>query len=148
MTTDERRAYMRQYYADNKQKFRRNPEQQAAYNARRREQYRTDPEYREAQKRNAADYQRRNPLRRRLAQYGLDPITLELLTDAGCAICRCDLDAEHVRVHIDHDHKTGKTRGVLCQGCNLALGHMYDDPIIAAAALNYLLRGGGSALLT
>lgn len=148
MTAEERRAYMRQYYANNKQKFRRTPEQQAAYNARRREQYQTDPEFRNARKRDAKSYRERNPLRRKLTQYGLDADALELLTDAGCAICRCDLDAEHVRVHIDHDHRTGKTRGVLCQSCNLALGHLHDDPIIAASALNYLLRGGDRALLT
>lgn len=29
--------------------------------------------------------------------------------------------------HSDHDHETGKRRGILCHGCNLALGNIQDD---------------------
>jgi hypothetical protein len=31
---------------------------------------------------------------------------------------------------IDHDHKTGKFRGVLCNGCNTAIGLLGDDPVL------------------
>jgi hypothetical protein len=47
-----------------------------------------------------------------LSRYGLTPETYAALFKAqggGCAICRCDLST--VKVNIDHDHATGKTRG-------------------------------------
>ena len=37
-----------------------------------------------------------------------------------CAIC--GKPVEYDKIQTDHDHKTGKVRGLLCQSCNLALG--------------------------
>lgn len=39
---------------------------------------------------------------------------------------------------IDHDHKSGKVRGLLCDNCNQALGRMEDDPERLEAAARYL----------
>jgi len=39
---------------------------------------------------------------------------------------------------IDHNHKTGKIRGVLCNGCNSAEGHLNSDPIKARALADYM----------
>jgi hypothetical protein len=59
----------------------------------------------------------------------------ELLAAQGgvCAICRTP-DPNHV----DHDHRTGYIRGILCFNCNGALGHVKDDPGILIQALAYL----------
>ena len=38
----------------------------------------------------------------------------------------------------DHCHKTGRKRGVLCRGCNLALGIFRDDPSLLRRAAAYL----------
>lgn len=46
------------------------------------------------------------------------------------------------RTVIDHCHKTGKVRGLLCTRCNLMLGHGRDDPGILKKALAYLERAG------
>ncbi len=41
-------------------------------------------------------------------------------------------------VHIDHCHKTGKVRGLLCKLCNCGLGYFRDDPKLMLAAITYL----------
>lgn len=41
---------------------------------------------------------------------------------------------------IDHDHDTGKVRGLLCANCNSALGMLRDDIRYASAALRYLKK--------
>lgn len=40
---------------------------------------------------------------------------------------------------MDHDHKTGKVRGLLCTPCNTGIGMLQDDPEIVKKALDYLL---------
>lgn len=44
------------------------------------------------------------------------------------------------RLHVDHDHETGKVRGLLCYNCNLLLGHCKNDVAILEKAIVYLQR--------
>lgn len=89
-----------------------------------------------------ADLERR---RRRLLQYGLSDLDYERMkAEQGgvCAICggtgaRADSDGELV---VDHDHKTGAVRALLCNLCNTGIGALRDDPVILAAAIRYLER--------
>ena len=39
---------------------------------------------------------------------------------------------------VDHDHASGAVRGILCNGCNVALGAFYDSAEILARAMVYL----------
>jgi len=82
----------------------------------------------------------------RLNKYG---ITIEeydnLLTKqkGKCAVCQCKPKhkcKQQSYLCIDHCHKTGKVRGLLCQVCNKALGMLKDDPQLLKTALNYLLN--------
>ncbi len=41
-------------------------------------------------------------------------------------------------MHVDHDHATGTIRGLLCVGCNNALGQFHDDPHLLALAIEYV----------
>lgn len=60
------------------------------------------------------------------------------LQGGGCAICgRLQREGERA-FHIDHDHSTGKLRGILCSGCNLGLGHFADDVDSLAEAIKYV----------
>lgn len=43
---------------------------------------------------------------------------------------------------VDHDHKTGKIRGLLCFRCNTGLALIENNPEVLARMLNYLGRGG------
>lgn len=42
--------------------------------------------------------------------------------------------------HVDHDHLTGKVRGVLCFGCNGGLGQFQDNVEWMTAAIEYIQR--------
>ena len=62
-----------------------------------------------------------------------------------CDICKINLTLPKRKqgqcrssVVIDHDHKTGNIRSLLCNSCNKALGLFNDDPSIVKSALKYL----------
>lgn len=58
-----------------------------------------------------------------------------------CAICNEQMPFEKA-ICVDHDHTTGKVRGLLCYFCNLALGITKDRPRILRKAAEYLELNG------
>ena len=99
------------------------------------------------------NYQRRNPdkIKRNdrshhlRSTYGITVEQYEKLFESQgrrCAICgSCDSRGPGVNFHVDHDHKTGKVRGLLCCNCNFVVGHSLDSPEILMRAADYLNRG-------
>lgn len=74
-------------------------------------------------------------------RYGLTVEQVEEMAEAGCGICgTTEWMGRHNRPHVDHDHKTGKVRGILCSECNTGLGKFKDDPALTQAATAYLER--------
>jgi hypothetical protein len=115
---------------------------------------------------NRADYhnnraRRLHYMRRHVrVRYGVKYEQLELLfikQGGRCAIClrswqecsrtkRARYDTSFLQhLNVDHDHKTGRVRGLLCRGCNSAIGQFYDDPKRIDAAMDYLRQHQGTA---
>jgi hypothetical protein len=59
-----------------------------------------------------------------------------------CAICKLAHDRRPM--NIDHCHKTGKVRGLLCDKCNLAIGLLNDDADLVNNLEGYLREGAVS----
>ena len=57
--------------------------------------------------------------------------------DGKCKICG-DKPVSKRGLHIDHDHKTGLFRGILCHGCNTGIGALKENPEIFIKAIRYL----------
>ena len=65
-----------------------------------------------------------------------------------CAICRKPETAKDgyggvKRLSVDHNHETGKVRGLLCGRCNTGLGFFKDNPDVLAEATAYLVNTDG-----
>ena len=54
-----------------------------------------------------------------------------------CAICGNEPSSKRA-LHVDHNHETGKVRGLLCHGCNVALGSFKEDVNTLNKAIEYL----------
>ena len=123
---------------------RRNAERLRAYDRARAQ----DPTYRKERRKARGRWRELNPelaaycsrlsvLRRK---YGIGEETFFRMLDeqdGRCAICR-EAELPGISTHVDHCHKTGAVRGLLCENCNRALGIMKDNPVRLRAAAAYL----------
>jgi hypothetical protein len=65
-----------------------------------------------------------------------------------CVICLQDIyynvwgirNDKTYSLHVDHEHETGRIRGLLCQNCNIALGKFKDNPDNIMRAYKYVIR--------
>lgn len=122
---DKQKQYSKKYYSQNKDKFK---------------------EYCKKNKNKLIEYRKKNKDKRR--QYELNKrygITLEqynemlVKQDSKCLGCGIHQSELKTRLAVDHDHKTGKIRGLLCaNNCNVALGLLKDSPQILDNLASYL----------
>lgn len=74
-------------------------------------------------------------------KFGITPEQYDdLLTKQGgkCAICGTTSNFTFKNLCVDHDHKTGLVRGLLCLNCNTALGQLKDSTDLLLKAVDYL----------
>jgi hypothetical protein len=97
----------------------------------------------------ALSYQRKNPDKRKdyklRWRYGASlEIYEKLLVEQGglCAICKTNnpVNKHKKRFCIDHNHSTGKIRGLLCDNCNKGIGCLKDSKDLVLSALEYLSK--------
>lgn len=80
---------------------------------------------------------------RTLKKYGIDIATYEatLEIQGGCCrICKKRPEDDPQPFHVDHSHKTGRVRGILCHGCNTGIGLFKEDVAFLKEAIAYIER--------
>lgn len=81
--------------------------------------------------------------------YSIPPDAYDAMYDAQdgrCAIC-LRATGKTRRLSVDHDHKTGEVRGLLCRPCNDVLGHARDDVAFFYRAIYYLVTPPAHSVL-
>ena len=73
-----------------------------------------------------------------------DVISDEALKDLKASVTQCVICGAKDKLVVDHDHKTGEVRGLLCNHCNRGLGHFRDDPMLLEFAAQYLYASTNS----
>jgi hypothetical protein len=74
--------------------------------------------------------------------YGIDVDDYKRMLEeqgGGCYLCGKQPEGNRA-LDIDHDHETGKVRGLLCSNHNRGIGLLNDDITILAKAIQYLAR--------
>lgn len=118
-------------------------------NAKRRDEWKRDPTrnkaWVEANRTRVRDYSFKHNLMKRFG------VTMEWWRakvskqNGVCAICKRPPGKR--RLHVDHDHSSGKLRDLLCVNCNHMLGCVNEDPRILMAAIDYLVTHGAPGIL-
>jgi hypothetical protein len=88
---------------------------------------------------NAKGYNLCKTCMRARRQHGWTPALHDAISKAQnglCAICKRHMP----NTNHDHDHITGKPRGLLCSQCNSALGLLQDSPELVDVAAAYLRK--------
>ena len=87
---------------------------------------------------------------RYIKAYGLRLSEVEAMIVAQggvCPLCETTLVLAGRRgAHVDHDHATGKVRGVLCCNCNTAIGHFKENVSAMRRAIDYLTHANGDEI--
>lgn len=116
----------------------------ACHNKMQREKYGSDPMAKVKRQIRQNRRKNRDPeIDRRAELKRLYGITLEqyveMFTIQGevCAICKEKCPTKK-SLSVDHDHKTGTVRGLLCNRCNRALGMFKDNPVLLIRAAEYI----------
>ncbi len=67
----------------------------------------------------------------------------DILYEQDCRCLICGALPGRRALDVDHDHKTGKIRGLLCENCNKTLGQVHDNVEILQNMIDYLENTNG-----
>ena len=142
--SEDRRKWQREWRAKNKDKV---LEQQRRYEKRIRE------EKREHVLETKRKYYEKNKHKYRFSwkksKYGISETAFNKilkLQQNSCAACKLVFGEEKFnKPHIDHYHKTGIVRGLLCFHCNITLGRYMDNPMVLRNLAKYLEDQDGNS---
>ena len=84
---------------------------------------------------------RRNQAQEReiVKKYGITEDQYQQILELQRGVCAiCERHQRYRRLSVDHDHKTKRVRGLLCNWCNRALGRFVDSPARLRRAAEYL----------
>jgi len=149
---DREKEYKAAWYQTNKKRLDKknrqwqkdNPEKFAAMQ----KKYRETPNGRKAAKGRQERYRGSEKSNRRFRKqnlkhnYGLSLEDYDQMVEnqnGVCAICG-GINKSGRRLVIDHDHKTGKIRGLLCNNCNIGIGNLQEDIDILSKSIIYLRK--------
>jgi hypothetical protein len=88
--------------------------------------------------------QKKRSFKNNLKKYGITPENYQEFfnkQEGKCAICsssEVSVARRSYNLFVDHDHKTGKVRGLLCHHCNTGLGQYRDNTELLQKAIEYL----------
>jgi hypothetical protein len=95
-----------------------------------------------------SDHVRNNALLRNFGITLDEYNSILLKQNSVCALCERPEVAIDNRtgkiknLSVDHDHKTGKVRGLLCHEYNTGIGKLQEDPLLLLKASKYVVKGG------
>lgn len=105
--------------------------------------HRYDEQYRksnpEKMRQKYKEYIKKHGREKHLKSYGLSVEKYNEMYKEQNGLCLiCEIPSE--KLFVDHDHKKGDVRGLLCRNCNSGLGFFLDTPNILVSAIKYLNR--------
>jgi hypothetical protein len=132
---EEHKKYEKEWRTKNKEKLKKSKKE---YNDKHKEQRKN---YLNKNKEKLKISQKKYSKNLKFKKYGIDEkqyIELYNKQEGKCAICGAHQNELKSALHIDHNHKTNKIRGLLCFKCNSLLGYANDNIIKLESAVNYL----------
>ena len=115
-----KKAYRKAYYEKNKEKA-----------------YLYNREYVQVNKEKIRCYVRQR-------NYGITSVEYDRILESQNGVCACcytsNPGGQHNVFNVDHCHKTGNIRGLLCHSCNVGIGHLGDNFQSVSNAITYLSK--------
>ncbi len=133
----------KEYYQKNKEKIKEDVKRYRNKNKIKIKEY--SKNYREKNVEKTKEYNKGKTVKEYMwKKAGIKDMTIERYNEmfeeqnGNCAICGRHEDEFKKILSVDHNHRTGEVRGLLCNKCNTAIGYLKDDINLLCSAISYL----------